>query len=316
MTAIASMQGVLKRYGPQVALDYIDLDICEGEIVGLLGPNGAGKTTLIQVMTGMKPFEQGKVVLFGSSGNPFSHANKERLGLVTQEITVFEELTARESLLFFAGVYGLKGKEKKNRVEEALAFVGLEEHAGKTPNKFSGGMKRRLNIACALTHRPRLLIMDEPTVGIDPQSRNHILESVKRLRENGTTILYTTHYMEEVQAIASRVVIMDQGQVIKEGTAEQLIQTIQHEEKVRIDVSDPDKVPVVSLLNIAGVKKADLSGSRVTVVSAAGSGNLDRILSVVKAHTGVLGIQQDKPNLEDVFLTLTGKRLRDKEGDQ
>lgn len=310
--AIASMQGVVKRYGSQVVLDYIDLDIQEGEIIGLLGPNGAGKTTLIQTLTGMTLFERGKVELFGQSKDPFSNQNKEKMGLVTQEITIFEELTAKENLQFFAGVYGLKGEEKKKRVEEALEFVGLEDKGRKRPTKFSGGMKRRLNIACALTHRPKFLIMDEPTVGIDPQSRHYILEAVKKLRENGTTILYTTHYMEEVQAIASRVVIMDQGQIIKEGTVEELIQTIQYEEKVKIDVTNPDSVPVNSLEKIAGVKKVVVSGSQITIISAADSGNLDRIITLVKEHAGVLGIQADKPNLEDVFLTLTGKQLRDK----
>lgn len=309
---IASMQGVLKRYGSYVALDYIDLDIHEGEIVGLLGPNGAGKTTLIQTLTGMLPVDKGKISLFEQNKNPFSNRNKEKMGLVTQEVAVFEELTAKESLLFFAGVYGLRGAEKKKRVEEALEFVGLSDQANKVPMKFSGGMKRRLNIACALTHRPKFLIMDEPTVGIDPQSRNHILESVRKLRDNGTTILYTTHYMEEVQEIASRVVIMDQGQVIQEGTVEQLIQTIQHEEKVSFDVASPDQVPLNKLEEIVGVQKVIASGSHITVISAAGSGNLDRVLSVVKEHSTVLAIQADKPNLEDVFLTLTGKQLRDK----
>ncbi|MFS0728174.1 ABC transporter ATP-binding protein [Paenibacillus sp. 1P07SE] len=309
---IASMQGVLKRYGSYVALDYIDLDIYEGEIVGLLGPNGAGKTTLIQTLTGMLPSEKGTISLFGDSQKPFSNANKEKLGLVTQEVSVFEELTARECLTFFAGVYGLKGQEKKKRVAEALEFVGLTEQAGKVPTKFSGGMKRRLNIACALTHRPRFLIMDEPTVGIDPQSRNHILESVRKLRENGTTILYTTHYMEEVQELASRVVIIDQGQVIKEGTVHELIRTIQHEEKVKFDVSDSHPVRISVLEEIAGVQKVIVTGNSITVVSAAGAGNLDRILSVIREDTSVLGVQADKPNLEDVFLTLTGKQLRDK----
>lgn len=309
---IASMQGVVKRYGSHVALDYVDLDIHQGEIVGLLGPNGAGKTTLIQTLIGMQPFERGKVELFGQSEHPFSNQNKEKLGLVTQEITIFEELTAKENLQFFAGVYGLRGGEKKKRVEEALEFVGLGDKGNKMPYKFSGGMKRRLNIACALTHRPKFLIMDEPTVGIDPQSRNHILESVKKLRENGTTILYTTHYMEEVQAIASRVVIMDQGQIITEGTVEELIQTIQYEEKVNIDVANADNILEESLGRVAGVKKVVVTGNRITITSASGSGNLDRILSLVKEHTGVLGIQTDKPNLEDVFLTLTGKQLRDK----
>jgi ABC-2 type transport system ATP-binding protein len=313
---IASMEGIIKRYGSNIVLDHVDLEIDKGEIIGLLGPNGAGKTTLIQTLTGMVPYEKGTVELFGDAKNPFSNRNKEKIGLVTQEITVFEELTAKENLQFFAGVYGLKGEEKKNRVQQALEFVGLGDRANKIPGKFSGGMKRRLNIACALTHQPEFIIMDEPTVGIDPQSRNYILEAVKKLQEDGTTILYTTHYMEEVQAIASRVVIMDQGQIIKEGTVDELIQTIQHEEKMEIDVTDAGQIPLNKLEEITGVKQVSAAGNRITVISEANTGNFDRILSLIKEHAGVLGIQADKPNLEDVFLTLTGKQLRDKVGEE
>lgn len=308
---IASMEGVVKRYGSFIALDYIDFDIHQGEIVGLLGPNGAGKTTLIQTLTGMVSHERGSVSLFGQSDDPFSNENKEKMGIVTQEITLFDELTAKENLLFFAGVYGLKGEEKKKRVAESLEFVGLSQYADKVPAKFSGGMQRRLNIACALTHRPEFIIMDEPTVGIDPQSRNYILEAVKKLSEDGTTILYTTHYMEEVQSIASRVVIMDQAQIIKTGTVQELIQTLQHEERIHIEVTSPENVPVDRIKDIKGVKQVFVNGNRLTVISDYDSGNLDRVITIVKENGGVLGIQTDQPNLEDVFLTLTGKQLRD-----
>lgn len=312
---IASIKGIVKRYKDQIALDYVDLDIHEGEILGLLGPNGAGKTTLIQCLMGIIPFDKGVIQLFGEEGAVFHHENKKKMGLVTQEITVFEELTAKENLEFFAGVYGLKGEEKKQRVKEALEFVGLSSKAKQSPNKFSGGMKRRLNIACALTHRPKLLIMDEPTVGIDPQSRNHILDAVRKLKEQGTTILYTTHYMEEVQSIATRVVIVDQGQVISEGTVDELIKNIQHEEKIFIDVNDVSTIPIERLRGLEGVKQVQVSGSVVQIISNAGAGNLDRALSIVKETSGVVGIQAEKPNLEDVFLTLTGKQLRDGEDD-
>ncbi|WP_042420932.1 ABC transporter ATP-binding protein [Geomicrobium sp. JCM 19038] len=312
---IASIKGIVKRYKDQIALDYVDLDIHEGEVLGLLGPNGAGKTTLIQCLMGIIPFDKGAIHLFGEEGAVFNHVNKKKMGLVTQEITVFEELTAKENLEFFAGVYGLKGEEKKQRVKEALEFVGLSSKAKQSPNKFSGGMKRRLNIACALTHRPKLLIMDEPTVGIDPQSRNHILDAVRKLKEQGTTILYTTHYMEEVQSIATRVVIVDQGQVISEGTVDELIKNIQHEEKIFIDVNDVSTIPIERLQGLEGVKQVQVSGSVVQIISNAGAGNLDRALSIVKETSGVVGIQAEKPNLEDVFLTLTGKQLRDGEDD-
>ncbi|GAK14386.1 ABC transporter ATP-binding protein [Geomicrobium sp. JCM 19039] len=313
---IASMKGIVKRYKNQIVLDYIDLEIHEGEIVGLLGPNGAGKTTLIHGLMGIIPIDQGTIHLFGEGGKVFHNKNKEKMGLVTQDLTVFHELTAKENLEFFAGVYGLKGEDKKKRVQEALAFVGLSSKAKQSPNKFSGGMMRRLNIACALTHRPKFLVMDEPTVGIDPQSRNHILEAVKKLRDQGTTILYTTHYMEEVQAIASRVVIMDQGQIITAGSVEELTKNIQHEEKILIDVNDVTNVPIPRLEKLDGVKRIHMQGSTIQIISSVGAGNLDRVLSIVKETTGVVGIQTEKPNLEDVFLTLTGKQLRDGEDER
>lgn len=313
---IVSMKDILKRYDSKVVLDYVNLDIAQGEIVGLLGPNGAGKTTLIHTLTGIIPYDQGRIQLFGKTVKGLSNEVKQQLGLVTQEITIYEELTARENLEFFAGIYGLKGQEQKKRVDEALEFVGLTERARMVTRKFSGGMKRRLNIACALTHRPKLLIMDEPTVGIDPQSRNRILELVKELQARGTTIIYTSHYMEEVEAIASRVVIMDQGQIIAEGTTQDLIQKIQHEEKIYFDVTDPDAVPLEKLRQLTGVKQVSRQGSHIQVITAAGAGSLDRLLSIVKEYSPLVGIQSEKPNLGDVFLTLTGKQLRDGEEEQ
>lgn len=313
---IVSMKDILKRYDSKVVLDYVNLDIAQGEIVGLLGPNGAGKTTLIHTLTGIIPYDQGRIQLFGKTVKGLSNEVKQQLGLVTQEITIYEELTARENLEFFAGIYGLKGQEQKKRVDEALEFVGLTERARMVTRKFSGGMKRRLNIACALTHRPKLLIMDEPTVGIDPQSRNRILELVKELQARGTTIIYTSHYMEEVEAIASRVVIMDQGQIITEGTTQDLIQKIQHEEKIHFDVTDPDAVPLEKLRELTGVKQVSRQGSHIQVITAAGAGSLDRLLSIVKEYSPLVGIQSEKPNLGDVFLTLTGKQLRDGEEEQ
>ena len=241
--AIVHMKDIVKRYGSQLALDNIDLDIAEGEILGLLGPNGAGKTTLIHALAGISGFDSGDIMVFGKEQKSNLLEIKRQIGLVTQEITLFTDLSARENLEFFGGIYGLKGEELKKRIDETLEFVGLSEHARKLPTKFSGGMQRRLNIACALVHRPRFLIMDEPTVGIDPQSRNHILETIRQLNKQGTTILYTTHYMEEVQNLATRVAIMDQGHVIAEGTLNELVKKIQHEEKMKLEVADPTDIP-------------------------------------------------------------------------
>lgn len=311
---IATMNHIIKRYGHQLVLDHVHLEIRQGEILGLLGPNGAGKTTLIHALSGLIGIDSGSIELFGERPSGPMLEVKRKIGLVTQDITVFEDLTAHENLAFFGGIYGLRGTELRRQITETLQFVGLTDQAHKRPSKFSGGMKRRLNIACSIIHRPRLLIMDEPTVGIDPQSRNHILESVRELQKRGTTILYTTHYMEEVQSLASRVVIMDQGHVIAQGTIDELVKNIHHEEKIKLEVVELTKDLIDNIKQLDGVKHVVLNGAQIQIISRAGAGNLDRILSLAKSAGGVLSIHAEKPTLEDVFLTLTGKQLRDAEG--
>jgi ABC-2 type transport system ATP-binding protein len=310
---IASLNDVVKRFGSLQALDHVSFEIEKGEILGLLGPNGAGKTTAIRALAGLIETDSGEITLFGEKQNIHNIQLKQNIGLVTQEVTVFEELTAEENLYYFGGLYGLRGSKLRQRVQETLEFVGLVDHAKGLPRKFSGGMKRRLNIGCALVHEPQFLIMDEPTVGIDPQSRNYILESVRKLAESGTTILYTSHYMEEVQAIASRIVIMDQGHVIAGGTLNDLITHIQHVETINITAVHPSDKLTEGLEAIQGVKSVTREGADYTIVSTAGSGNLNRIMHVALQNGGISNISIDKPGLEDVFLTLTGKKLRDEE---
>jgi len=310
---IASMENVVKRFDNVQALDHVSFTMEKGEISGLLGPNGAGKTTLIRVIAGLIPADSGEVMLLGEKQNMNSIRLKKRMGLVTQEVTVFHELTAEENLRFFGGLYGLSGSKLKKSVYDTLEFVGLTEHARKMPAKFSGGMQRRLNIACALVHSPEFLIMDEPTVGIDPQSRNYILDSIKLLSQNGTSILYTSHYMEEVQAIAHRIAIMDKGHVIAKGTLEDLVNGIQHEETIQISVANPSESLLESFRAIQGVKSVIQKDNEYTILSGSGSGNLNRILTLAQKSGAVLNISADKPTLEDVFLTLTGRKLRDKE---
>jgi ABC-2 type transport system ATP-binding protein len=312
-TTVAGLSDVVKRYGSTLALDHVDFEVRSGEILGLLGPNGAGKTTAIRALSGLIGVDSGAIELFGKPQRPGVMELKRRIGLVTQEITIFEDLSARENLQFFGGLYGLGGQQLKQRIDETIEFVGLTENADKKAKKYSGGMKRRLNVACALTHHPELLIMDEPTVGIDPQSRNHILESVRTLRDRGTTILYTSHYMEEVQAIASRVLIMDQGHIIARGTVDELVERIQYEERVSLEVREPTPALMQELGRIAGVKQVTRQGTTFSIVSQAGVQNLDRIISCAQAAGGVRSIRTEKPTLEDVFLTLTGKKLRDGE---
>ncbi|MCL2401981.1 MAG: ABC transporter ATP-binding protein [Oscillospiraceae bacterium] len=308
---IASMESVVKRYGDATALDHLNLNVAEGEILGLLGPNGAGKTTAIRILCGLINADSGSVKVFGQPQNISNLKTRLNMGLVTQEITVFTDLSAGENLRYFGGLYGLRGAELTANVKEMLEFVGLTEHAKKRPGKFSGGMQRRLNIACALVHKPKFLIMDEPTVGIDPQSRNHILESVKKIAQNGTTVLYTSHYMEEVQAISDRIAIMDAGRVIAGGTVDELVGRIQHEDKVRFTANLASAALTEDLRAISGVKNVVQNDRDYLVISGAGSGNVNRIMEIAQRHGGVSSFSEDKPNLEDVFLTLTGKRLRD-----
>jgi len=310
---IANMKNVVKRYGEFVALDHLDLDIKEGEILGLLGPNGAGKTTAIRSLTGLISIDSGDITLFGQKQNVNNIEVRRNLGLVTQEISVFKDMTAEQNLRYFGGLYGLKGSELTSNVARVLNFIGLTDRANKKPGTFSGGMQRRLNIGCALVHRPKLVIMDEPTVGIDPQSRNHILDSVRQIASEGTTVIYTTHYMEEVQAICSRISIMDSGRVIADGTIDELVGRISHEDTIRLTAVMASKALHDEITAIAGVKNVSVSGNEYVIISGAESGNLNRIMEVAMRHGGVANITADKPNLEDVFLTLTGRKLRDDE---
>lgn len=310
---IVWMRDIVKRYGGHLALDHVDLEIQKGEIIGLLGPNGAGKTTLIHTLAGLIEMDSGTIEIFGQPQGRQQHQIKRRIGLVTQEVTIFDDLTARENLAFFGGIYGLKGRELKQRIGETLEFVGLASRADSLPARFSGGMRRRLNIACALIHTPELLIMDEPTVGIDPQSRHHILESVRKLRDSGTTILYCTHYMEEVQALASRAVIIDQGHVIAEGTVEELVKTIKHEERIRLEVVEWSEEMICKIRELDGVKQVLREGNKLHILSRPEAGVLDRVLSIARSAGGVRSVHAEEPTLEDVFLTLTGKHLRDGE---
>ena len=310
---LATMKNVVKRYGNFVALDHLDLNIAEGEILGLLGPNGAGKTTAIRSLCGLIGFDSGEVKVFGQNQHVNNLDVKRRMGIVTQEITVFNELSAIANLRYFGELYGLRGSELETNVKRVLDFIGLTDRAKKKPGTFSGGMQRRLNIGCALVHRPKLLIMDEPTVGIDPQSRNHILESVRTIANEGTTVIYTTHYMEEVEAVCNRISIMDSGRVIAEGTKDQLIAQIHHEDNIKLTANLASQALTDEIKAIAGIKNVQVTGNEYTIQSETDNGNVNRIMEIAMRHGGVSNITAAKPNLEDVFLTLTGRCLRDGE---
>ena len=309
---VVRTRGVVKRYRDLVAVDSVDLAIGDGEILGLLGPNGAGKTTMINGIMGLTGFDAGEVSIFGRTMTRIDRETRRRIGLVPQDIAVFEDLTAEENVSYFGRLYGLGGSALADGVRSALAFTGLSDRGRQKPRSFSGGMKRRLNIACAVVHRPRLVIMDEPTVGIDPQSRNHILESVRALARDGATIIYTSHYMEEVEAVCSRVVIMDHGRVIASGTQSDLKALVAETETVDVELErmSPDIVNAVK--GVSGVKECASDGAHLRISVGRDGVRLGRIIErAVDAGAEVLSAHVERPTLESVFLSLTGRSLRD-----
>ena len=310
---IVKMEQVTKKFGDVTAVDKVSLEIEEGEIFGLLGPNGAGKSTAINMITGLLTIDRGSISIFGKDVRKDKMTTKSYVGIVPQDIAIYEDLTSLENVKFFASLYGLRGKMLEKAALEALEFTGLSEKKNQFPKSFSGGMKRRLNIACAIAHKPKLIIMDEPTVGIDPQSRNHILQSVKKLNELGSTIIYTSHYMEEVEEICTRIAIMDHGKVIAIGTCPELENMINDRGVVVVTINEPaSKVDENSLREIPGVENVDIGENTVKITSAKEVTNLDKIIQYfIKNSFTIKNVESKTPDLETVFLSLTGRKLRD-----
>ncbi|KWX77347.1 antibiotic ABC transporter ATP-binding protein [Paenibacillus riograndensis] len=310
--AFAVLSDVVKRYDQKLTVDHVNFSIQEGEIFGLLGPNGAGKSTTISMICGLLKADGGDIVIDGLSVLSKPLEVKKRIGLVPQELALYENMTVTENVSFFGKLYGLRGKLLKERVEEALAFTGLSDRAKDKPSTFSGGMKRRLNIACAIMHRPKLIIMDEPTVGIDPQSRNHILESVKALNKLGSTVIYTSHYMEEVAAICDRVAIMDKGHIIACGTERELRERVAHEERIVVKASHITPALIQELGKHPRINRAELNGDTVELYLPSSQSELQDILFIFAKHEGVIAsLNIEEPDLETLFLSLTGRTLRD-----
>lgn len=309
---IAELKDVVKRYSNRLTVDHVNMTIQEGEIFGLLGPNGAGKSTTISMLCGLLPLDGGQITVDGLSVSAQPLEVKRRIGLVPQDLALYNDLTALENVTFFGKLYGLWGALLKERVQEALIFTGLEDKAKEKPGTFSGGMKRRLNIACAIMHRPKLIIMDEPTVGIDPQSRNHILESVKTLNAMGSTVIYTSHYMEEVAAICDRVAIMEKGHIIACGTERELREMVAHEEKLVIRASGMTEALIKELTMHPRVNRVERTGDAVTLYLPSSQQELQDILFIFARHEGsIQSLHIEEADLETLFLSLTGRTLRD-----
>lgn len=309
---MVEIKNLVKRYGDLVALDHLNLQVREGEIFGLLGPNGSGKTTAINCMLALLAFDRGDIRIFGEEMRPDNYHVKKQIGIVLQNVAVFDELTVYENIDYFCGLYVKDKERRKKLVEEAVAFVGLEEFQKKRPGKLSGGLLRRLNIACGISHKPKLIIMDEPTVAVDPQSRNKILEGIQELNRQGSTIIYTSHYMEEVEQICTRIAILDHGRSIAVGTKEELKMMIKTGETITIEAVALTEAQIQVIQELPHVFAVEYEEQILKVRCTKAKHNLIRILNYLQEQEIVFGrVFSELPTLNDVFLEITGKQLRD-----
>lgn len=312
MENIIEVKNLEKGYKDKKAVKGISFDVRKGEVLGFLGPNGAGKSTTINILSTALKSDGGEIKFDGQNIKENTLYVKRNIGIVPQDLAIYEDISAERNVKFFASLYGLKGEKLKEKVKEALEFVGLYDRKDDKPKTFSGGMKRRLNIACAIAHNPKLIIMDEPTVGIDPQSRNHILNSIKKLQKRGATIIYTTHYMEEVEEISDRIIIMDHGTIIAEGTKEKLKENIQDEKVYVIETDNAENLSDDDFFEVEGVKKVNILKNRVEIICLNTVENLDKLIMVMmNKHCKINNIATNTASLERVFLNLTGRSLRD-----
>lgn len=306
------IENLVKRYGDLVALNHLSLDIHEGEIFGLLGPNGSGKTTAINCLLSLLKYDKGIIEVFGQPMAPDNYQAKQQIGIVLQNVAVFDELTVYENIDYFCGLYVSDKKKRKELVDDAVRFVGLEEYCKMYPKKLSGGLLRRLNIACGIAHKPRLIIMDEPTAAVDPQSRNKILEGIQKLNAQGSTIIYTSHYMEEVEQICTRIAIMDHGRVIASGTSEELKKMIKTGETITVEAIFLEEKHLQDIRSLPHVFDLHYENQILILRCTGAQHNLIRLLNYLQSQDITFGrVFSELPTLNDVFLEITGKQLRD-----
>ena len=312
MKYVVEVKNLTKEYKNLKAVDDLSFEVKEGEILGLLGPNGSGKSTTINCLLSLLNFSKGKIQIFGREMNPNAYNLKEKIGVVFQEVAVFEELTVIENIDYFCGLYIEDKKLRKQYVEDAIKLVGLEEFKKFYPKQLSGGLLRRLNIACGVSHKPKLIILDEPTVAVDPQSRNNILDGIKTLRDQGATIIYTTHYMEEVEILCDRVIILDKGKIIASGTTDELKSLAKLEEKVTVEVLDLEEKYMTEISAFKNVEDVSYCDGILCITYKKGKNNLVEMIDYLKKESiNYNKIYSERPTLNDVFLELTGKELRD-----
>ena len=303
---------LVKRYKELVALDHFDMTIREGEIFGLLGPNGSGKTTTVNCILSLLKYDKGEIRVFGREMKPSDYELKKQIGVVFQEVAVFDELTVRENVDYFCGLYVSDKATRKQYVEDAIRFVGLENYEKFVPGKLSGGLLRRLNIACGIAHKPKLIFFDEPTVAVDPQSRNNILEGIMKLRDMGATIVYTSHYMEEVEQICDRILIMDKGRAVATGTAEELKNMTKNRETITLETDSLGEEDLRVLRELPHAYDLKYEGGLLSISYSAGRNNLVRVVNYLQEKDiSFTNVHSKVPTLNDVFLEITGKELRD-----
>ena len=312
MKKIIEVKNLSKSYKNLKAIDDLSFDVYEGEILGLLGPNGSGKSTTINSILNLLEFEKGTIKIFGKIMKPDAYDIKRDIGVIFQEVAVFEELTVYENIDYFCGLYVSDKLLRKSYVEDAINLVGLKEFTKFYPKQLSGGLLRRLNIACGIAHKPKLIFLDEPTVAVDPQSRNNILDGIKKLRDDGATIVYTTHYMEEVEMICDRIIILDKGKILAEGTTDELKSLAKLEEKITLEVKKISSKVVDEIKTFKTVDSVIENGNNLVITYKKGKDNLGELTSFLHSKKVTYSkIFSERPTLNDVFLELTGKDLRD-----
>ena len=311
-TPVIKVENLVKRYKELIAVDHFNLEIREGEILGLLGPNGSGKTTTINCILSLLSYDKGTIEVFGKEMQPDSYDSKRKIGVVMQNVAVFDALNVYDNIDYFCGLY-IKDKQlRRQYVEEAIEFVGLSDYKNFYPKKLSGGLLRRLNIACGIAHKPKLIFLDEPTVAVDPQSRNRILEGILELNRQGATIVYTSHYMEEVEQICTRIAIMDKGKNLATGTTDELKQMIKKKEIISIEILDISDEDILALKELKNVYDVTYEKHKLTILCSNGKHNLIHILDYLQTKNLSFGrVYSELPTLNDVFLEMTGKELRD-----